>query len=203
MRAVRHVPQPPAGLARAPPPALPPPYAHPWLPPTPRPPAPHRSLSDIAQQAGLGGPAEAELAVLRMIDAEEVSARIRCVPVPVKQAQGTWRWGRERAAPLLTASEAAPAGPPPPSPAPRAPPAGCCSERDGMVHFLDAGEDAHHTGESLPARALPLPPAPLAGVHCWPGLGLHVAPSLPHALASQPTTLAVSTSTTHLAPQRR
>ncbi|PSC73531.1 COP9 signalosome complex subunit 3 [Micractinium conductrix] len=34
------------------------------------------SLADIAQQAGLGGPAEAEVAVLRMIDAGEVHARI-------------------------------------------------------------------------------------------------------------------------------
>lgn len=34
------------------------------------------SLAEIAQQAGLGGPQEAELAVLRMIDAGEVSARI-------------------------------------------------------------------------------------------------------------------------------
>ncbi|KAL4424036.1 hypothetical protein ABPG75_001337 [Micractinium tetrahymenae] len=34
------------------------------------------SLADIAQQAGLGSPQEAELAVLRMIDAGEVHARI-------------------------------------------------------------------------------------------------------------------------------
>lgn len=39
---------------------------------------PSRSLADIAAQAGLGGLAEAELAVLRMMDAGEVSARIRC-----------------------------------------------------------------------------------------------------------------------------
>jgi hypothetical protein len=37
------------------------------------------SLADLAQQAGLGSPQEAELAVLRMIDAGEVCARIRWV----------------------------------------------------------------------------------------------------------------------------
>lgn len=35
------------------------------------------SMVDIAQQAGLASPAAAEEAVLRMIDAGEVSARIR------------------------------------------------------------------------------------------------------------------------------
>lgn len=34
-------------------------------------------MADIAQQAGLASPAAAEEAVLRMIDAGEVSARIR------------------------------------------------------------------------------------------------------------------------------
>ena len=45
----------------------------------PRCPALLCSLSDLAQQAGLGSPQEAELAVLRMIDAGGVCARIRWV----------------------------------------------------------------------------------------------------------------------------
>jgi hypothetical protein len=50
---------------------------------SPTPPAPRlsllRSLADIASQAGLAGPAEAEVAVLRMVDAGEVAAHIRWI----------------------------------------------------------------------------------------------------------------------------
>lgn len=82
------VPATPAATSLSVPPPAPPPILPVWhpLPRQPDCPPPSNvyhplyppcSLGDIARQAGLASPGEAEAAVLRMIDAGEVCARIR------------------------------------------------------------------------------------------------------------------------------